>query len=317
MNAAIRGRGLLVLILALAFCSLLATAQDMAVLASFKGTVLVRRESGQTQRATGKERLFPGDEVRTNADGSASIMYYTGKEVHLSANQKHLLAKEVREEGFLSRLGKAFSNLLWSKEPPKSVLGATRSFGAVKRITGITPCYTVPRDSVIKFTWSDSKAETGSRYVVSILNSEGTVVKSATVKDTDEMTVPLSSLQPLTEKQVLRWHVLAMKAGQVSEEISFSVLSDSEMRQLRQDLVKIADLCSGDTTAYRRPLLEAMLYVDRGLFTAAEVSLMKVVQEKPNLAIGHELLGDVYAKIGKAELALAEKKLAQTLSAPE
>lgn len=313
----IRIRRSVKVLLALAFCALLATAQEKAVLASYKGTVFVTRESGRTQRATGKEKLFPGDEVRTSADGSALIMYYTGKEVYLSANQKHLLTKEVREEGFLSRLGKAFSSLLWRKEPPKSVLGATRSLNLRKHITAITPCHAVQQDSVFKFTWADTKAKPGSRYVVRIQNSEGAVVKSSTVTDTNEVVLSLSVLRSSTERQHFKWYVLATNTGQTSEEVTFSVLSDEEMRQLREDLSKIADLCRGDSSVYRRPLLEAMLYVDRDLFTEAEISLLKVVKEKPDLSIGHELLGDVYTKIGKLELAAAEKKLAQKLSTPQ
>jgi len=317
MNAMIRIRRSVIVLFALAFCALLAIAQDKAVLASFKGTVFVTRASGQTQRATGKEKLFPGDEVRTTGNGSAFIMYYTGKEVYLSPNQKHILPKEVQEEGFLSRLGRAFSSLLWRREPPKTVLGATRSLNLQKHIHAITPCYAMQQDSIFRFMWTDTKAKAGSRYLVSILNSEGAVVKSANVTDATEAVLVLSVPRPSKKRQELRWHVRALNTGQTSDEVTFSVLSDGEMRELRDDLGKIADLCRDDSPAYRKPLLEAMLYVDRELFAAAEISLKKVIKEKPDLSIGHELLGDVYTRMGRLELAEAEKKLAEKLSAPQ
>jgi hypothetical protein len=316
MKTMIRFRVLVLTLLALALCSFIAGAQDMAVLASFKGTVIVTRESGQTLRVTGKEKLFPGDQVRTNSDGAALIMYYTGKEVYLVANQNHLLAKAVREDGFFSRLGKVFSSILWSKEPSKSVLGATREFKEGKSIRGISPSFVVTKDSDLKFKWVDTKSEPGSNYVVSVKNSDGTVVKSAAVKNADEVVMPLSGLK-LKENRQLQWHVLAMKTGQTSEETTFSVLSDSDMKLLQTDLSKVAELCKADPSVSRRALLEAMLYIDRNLFISAEASLQKVVEAKPDLAVGHELLANVYTKIGRTEQAEAEKKLAQKLSVPQ
>jgi hypothetical protein len=313
MNVMIRIRVLALILVALGLFSFLASAQDMAVLASFKGTVILTKESGATQRITGKEKLFPGDQVRTNADGSALIMYYTGKEVYLTPNQKHLLPKAVREEGFLTRLGKVFSSILWSKEPSKSVLGATREFKEGKSIRGISPSYVVVKDADLKFAWVDTKSEPGSNYVVSVKTSDGTVVKSAVVKNVNEVMMPLTDLK-LAGKGQLQWHVLDMKTGQTSEETMFSVLSDAEMKKLNQDLAKIGDLCKGDPSVSRRALLEAMLYIDRNLFISAEVSLQKVVAAKPDLALGHELLSSVYTKIGRAEQADAERKLAQKLS---
>jgi hypothetical protein len=307
------GRALVLVTLAAGLFALAATAQDMAVLASFKGTVILTKESGLTQKVTGREKLYPGDKVRTNADGSAMVMYYTGKEVYLTPNQNLILAKAVREEGFLSRLGKVFSSILWSKEPSKSVLGATREFREGKSIRGISPSFVVAKDGDIKFCWIDTNSEPGSTYVVSVKNGEGTVVKSAAVKNASDVVMPLAGLK-LTSTRQLQWHVLDMKTGQTSEETSFVVLSDAETKQLQRDLNKVADLCKGEPAPTRQPLLEAMLYIDRNLFISAEASLEKIVAAKPDLAIGHELLSTVYAKIGRTERAESEKKLAQKLS---
>ena len=118
------------LLLTLVLGSYLAAAQDVGLLTSVKGTVVVKKSSGQSQRASVKDALSVGDEVATANGASATLMYYTGKEVYLSSNKTYVVAKEGKEDTFLTRLANVFSNLLWSRQKTKSVLGASRGFDA-------------------------------------------------------------------------------------------------------------------------------------------------------------------------------------------
>lgn len=94
-----------------------------------------------------KAKLLPGDELSTMSDASATVLYYTGKEVSLGANKRHVVAKGAEQDSFLKRLGSVFSSLLWSRGSSRSMLGATRRLGNGRSVPlhGIYPCMNTVR----------------------------------------------------------------------------------------------------------------------------------------------------------------------------
>ena len=154
------------IVLLLSACSLLAPAQNAALFTSVKGIVNIKKSSGQIIRASAKDGLAAGDEVSTSNGASAALMYYTGKEVTLSANKTYVVAKEAKEDSFLNRLASVFSNFLWSKEKSKSVLGASRGFepNVNQSVNGIYPSYAVERVT-------SRPAHDVTRYVLDNLSS--------------------------------------------------------------------------------------------------------------------------------------------------
>lgn len=300
-------------LLALVFCSYLATAQDVGLLTSVKGTVVLKKASGESHRASVKEGVSVGDEVSTSNDASATIMYYTGKEVYLSANKKYVIAKEGKQDSFWNRLTTVFSNLLWSKGPSKSVLGASRGLDtAANRIRGIYPSHAVYRDTVLKFEWRDTQSKPGMRYEVTVRNDIGNIVTSATVAGSNTVLVLIVGLKQTADVQY-RWQVRDLKSGLTSKETMFAFLSDAEKERFAEAMQRIRDECKDDASGTRMALLEALLYIDFNLVMQAEASLTKLVKQNPDFAVGHELLADVYMKAGKIEDALAEQKVVRSL----
>ncbi len=292
--------------------SLFAFAQDIAVLTSLKGDVVIRNASGEL-RAVGKTKLLPGDEVLTSNNASAVIMYYTGKEIYLAANKKHVVAKEETESSFLKRLGSIFSNLLWSEKPSKTMLGAARGLGDLRKhvLRGIYPSHALLRDNTLTFEWIDTQRKQGRKYGLAVWDRSEYVRTSMTVRDTTRVSMKLESLG--TVDDTLRWQVTEINAGFQSNEIPFFFLSDSEKDALAGDLQRIREAFGKDSTAFRRYLYESVLYIDLDLLMEAEASLIRLLQLQPDFVPAHEMLADVYAKIGKHDEALEEQKTIRSL----
>ena len=302
------------IVLLLSVCSFFAQGQNAALFTSVKGIVNVKKSSGQILRASPKDGLAPGDEVSTLNGASAALMYYTGKEVSLPANKTYVVAKEEKEDSFLNRLASVFSNLLWSKEKAKSVLGASRGFKPTlnRSVTGIYPSFTVERGPVLLFEWSDNQPKSGVNYIVTLRNEKGDIEKSVTVSDANRVLVPIARMNLIAGSKY-RWQVRDQKATVASRDVEFTLLSDVDKEKLDQYRERLKDVCQNDSTGFRYTLLEAMLCLDSNLLMQAESSLSNLVQLKPEFVVGHEMLVDVYRKVGKVEEAHAQQKVLQTL----
>ena len=302
------------IVLLLSACSLLAPAQNAALFTSVKGIVNIKKSSGQIIRASAKDGLAAGDEVSTSNGASAALMYYTGKEVTLSANKTYVVAKEAKEDSFLNRLASVFSNFLWSKEKSKSVLGASRGFepNVNQSVNGIYPSYAVERGPVLLFEWSDNQSNPGTTYVVTLRNEKGDIEKSVTVSDANRVLLPIARMS-LVAGAKYRWQVRDQKSMVASKDVEFSLLSDVDKEKLDQYRQRLKDVCQNDSTGFRYTLLEAMLCLDSNLMMQAESSLSNLVKLKPEFVVGHEMLVDVYKKVGKVEEAYAQQKVLQTL----
>jgi hypothetical protein len=279
-----------------------------------KGIVNVKKPSGQILRASARDGLAPGDEVSTSNGASAALMYYTGKEVTLSSSKTYVVAKEAKEDSFLGRLATVFSNLLWSKEKSKSVLGASRGFEPTvnRSVNGIYPSFAVERGPVLLFEWNDTQSQPGASYVVTLRSETGEVVKTVTVSDANRVLLPIARMN-LVAGAKYRWQVRDQKSSLISKDIEFSLLSDTEKVRLDEYRQRLKDVCKNDSTGFRYTLLEAMLCLDSNLLMQAESSLSNLVTMKPDFVVGHEMLVDVYRRVGKVEEAYAQQKVLQTL----
>jgi hypothetical protein len=298
--------------------SVVVVAQDVALISAVKGSVSIKSVSGQITPAAIKAKLLPGDEVSTMGGASATVLYYTGREIDLGANKKHVVGKGTEEESFLNRLGKVFSNLLWSSQSSRSMLGATRRVGRESSVPlrGIYPCLKTVRGKTLMFEWLDLRPKSERQYEVIIRKADGGIVKKTTVQDTTAAALAIAEagLAPGVE---YRWQVQEIGTAKAAGEITFAFLSDDETGRLDKSLKQIDAECSNDTSPFRRVLLRSLLYMDFDLMREAESSLSELVQLKQDFAIGHEMLAEVYAKVGKLDQALTEQRIASSLTEVE
>ena len=290
-------------------------AQDVALISTVKGAVSIKSPSGQVTPASVKSKLLPGDEVSTMKDASATVLYYTGKEVNLGANKRYVVAKGTEEDSFLKRLGRVFSGLLWSNGSSRSMLGATRKVGKEVNppLRGIYPRMNTVRGKTLMFEWLDLRPKSKRQYDVIIRKADGGLLKKTTVQDTTMAAIVIADAE-LTPGVEYRWQVQEPGTGKAAGEIGFTILSDDETGKLNKSLKQIDAECRKDTSAFRRVLLQSLLYVDSDLLREAESSLSRLVQLKHDFAIGHEMLAEVYARVGKMDDALTEQRIADSLT---
>jgi hypothetical protein len=314
----IRTTQLLEFVLLVVLGSFVVVAQDVALISTLKGSVSIKSASGQVTPASIKAKLLPGDEVSTMKDASTTVLYYTGKEVNLAANKRYVVAQGTEEDSFLKRLGRVFSNLLWSSGSSRSMLGATRKVGkeASVSLRGVHPCMNVLRGNMLMFEWLDLRFVSARRYELIVRKADGSIVKRVTVQDTTLAAITISDTE-LAPGQEYRWQVWDLGSEKGAGEIAFTVLSEDKIRKLDESLKQIDAECSKDTSGFRRVLLRSLLYVEFDLMREAESSLSTLVQLKPDFAIGHEMLAEVYAKVGKLDQALTEQRIASSLTDTE
>ena len=295
-------------------CSFLATAQEVALITALKGEVTLKKGTGEVRRAAIKDGLLPGEELTTAVSGTASVLYYTGEEIVLGAGKTYVVAQGMKEESFLKRLASVFSNLIWSKKKTNSVLGSSRGFEPKTQsgLLGVYPSFNIVRGPVIPFEWIDSREKDKRSYVVSLRNEHGGLIKTVTVTDANRVLLPVARLD-LATGATYRWEVRDQIAKLASQEISFSFLPEQGNEALEQSRRKLMDVCKNDTTQFRYTLLEAMLYLDSNLIMQAESTLLDLVKLKPDFVVGHEMLAEVYRRVGKIDDANAELKAVRSI----
>jgi hypothetical protein len=137
-------------------------------------------------------------------------------------------------------------------------------------------------------------------------------MKSVTVSDANRVLLPIARMN-LVAGGKYRWQVRDQKSSLTSKDIEFSLLSDADKERLDSYRQRLKDVCKNDSTGFRYTLLEAMLCLDSNLMLQAESSLLSLITLKPEFVVGHEMLVDVYRKVGKVEEAYAQQKVLQTL----
>lgn len=300
----------------LAFFSFsVAMAQDVAFFSKVKGTVKITDASGKEKKATTSTKLVDGDRVTTGADGSATIMYYTGREVVLAAKKTHSVKKKQEESSFLSGLYNTLSGLVWGQESNASMAGATRAWAgdANRMITATYPSETKILETEPVFKWSDHRKTAGKDFIVSIKSEISDFKYDINVSGVNEVAYPKTAPKLKVEEKYV-WTVKDAKGADVSPAVRFSLIDPSESQNMNDDLKEIQKVCNNDITNPQWYLLTAALYRDYGLMRQAETAIQNLIQLKPDMAQAHIMLATLYKETGRLEEAKLEEEAARKLS---
>lgn len=300
----------------LAFFSFsVAVAQDVAFFSKVKGTVKITDASGKEKKATTSTKLVDGDRVTTGADGSATIMYYTGREVVLAAKKTHSVKKKQEESSFLSGLYSTLSGLVWGQESNASMAGATRAWAgdANRMITATYPSETKILETEPVFKWSDHRKTAGKDFIVSIKSEISDFKYDINVSGVNEVAYPKTAPKLKVEEKYV-WTVKDAKGADVSPAVRFSLIDPSESQNMNDDLKEIQKVCNNDITNPQWYLLTAALYRDYGLMRQAETAIQNLIQLKPDMAQAHIMLATLYKETGRLEEAKLEEEAARKLS---
>ena len=303
-----------VLLLAL-FSVSIATAQDVAFFSKINGSVKITDANGKEKKATTSTKLTDGDKVTTGTDGSATIMYYTGKEVVLGAKKFHTVKKKQEESSFLSGLYSTLSGLVWGQSSDASMAGATRAWAgdANRMITATYPSETKILEAEPVFKWADHRKVAGKDFIVTIKSEISDFKYDINVSGVNEVAYPKTAPKLKVEEKYV-WTVKDASGADVSPAVKFSLIDPSESENMADDLKEIQKVCNNDITNPQWYLLTAALYRDYGLMRQAETAIQNLIQLKPDMAQARIMLATLYKETGRLEEAKIEEEAARKLS---
>lgn len=290
-------------------------AQDVAFFSSIKGTVKITDVKGKEKKATTNTKLADGDRVNTAANSSATIMFYTGKEVVLGANKAYTVKAKKEDNSFLSSLYSTLSGLIWGEGSNSSMAGATRAWAgdANRVITATYPSETKILEGEPVFKWVDHRKSPGNEYIVSIKSEISDFKYDIPVSGATEVVYPKTAPK-LKEEERYVWIVKDAKGKDVSPQVTFSLINPDDKSIMEEDLKEILKVCNGDNTNPQWYLLTAALYRDYGLMKQAENAILALIALKPDMAQAHIMLATLYKETGRLEEAKVEEDLARKLS---
>ncbi len=293
----------------------IAAAQDVAFFSKVKGDVTIVDAKGQKKAANLKIKLTDGDKVNTGANGSATIMYYTGKEVVLGSNKNHTVKKKQEESSFLSGLYSTLSGMVWGQESNASMAGATRAWAgdANRMITATYPSETKVLEPEPVFKWADHRKTPGKDYIVTIKSEISDFKYDINISGVTEVAYPKTAPKLKIEEKYV-WTVKDAKGPDVSPAVKFSLMDPGESETMADDLKEIQKVCNNDITNPQWYLLTAALYRDYGLMKQAETAIQNLIQLKPDMAQAHIMLATLYKETGRLEEAKIEEEAARKLS---
>jgi hypothetical protein len=292
-----------------------AQTKDVAFFSKMKGTIKITDANGKEKKATASTKLTDGDKVTTGKDGSATIMYYTGKEVVMGSNNTHAVKAKQEQSSFLSSLYGTLSSLIWGESSNTSMAGATRAWAgdANRMITATYPSETKILESEPVFKWVDHRKEPGKNYIVTIKSEISDFKYEINVSGVTEVAYPRTAPK-LKAEEKYTWTVKDVaKATDISPSVKFSMIDPNDNASLQGDMKEILKVCNGDNTNPQWYLLTSALYRDYGLMKQAENSILALIALKPDMAQAHIMLATLYKETGRLEEAKLEEDTARKL----
>ncbi len=309
---------LITLMLMVTWVTAAVVSQDkgVAFFSKIKGNVKVIDAKGKETKATTSTKLNDGDKVVTDATSTATVTYYTGKEVSLAAKKSHVVKSKSEDNSFLSSLYGTLSGLIWGESSGSSMAGATRAWAgdANRMITATYPSETKILEMEPVFKWADHRKTPGKDYIVVIKSEISDFKYEIPVSGATQIAYPKAAPK-LKEDEKYIWTVKDAKGADVSPDVRFSLIHPDDKSTLEDDLKEVLKVCNGDNTNPQWYLLTAALYRDYGLMKETEIAIQSLVQLKPDMAQAHIMLATLYKETGRLEEAKIEEETARKLSA--
>jgi hypothetical protein len=306
-----------ILLILFLFASASVVAQDVAFFTSLKGSVVLKRAGEQPRSAVLLDKLTIGDEIQTGENGSAAIMFYSGKELRLAKKETFTVTKDKESPGFLKRIASILSGLIWDTTQARIATGGTRGGLTMKRairalapgsISGLKLRY----QEDISFRWDDTKPSGETEYHLRIRKSAGAFDTTIAVKGSTVFVASSSGLG-LEQSAAYIWSVKDEKTNDGSRNRRFSFLSPKEEAELETELLQIEEQATGDGSDAQIALLSAALYWQYELYNDIEGLLISFTVKHPEFLPAYEILVAVYDKLEMDERAADTKKIIQSV----
>jgi len=288
-------------------------AQEMAFVVSCRGTVKVKDAAGNEKDAVINMKLKEGDVISTGADGSANLMYFSGKEVILGSKSNHKLVKRT-EPSVLTNLYKVMADMMTEKDS-KDLVGATRAWASDSNRT-LVPLYPAETKVMEKepvFEWKDKRGTADHEYVVVLRGQVTDFEYEIPVQGVTRVSYP-STAPALINQERYTWSVKDAGSSYVSPIVNFSLIAEEDRTELQQELTDILAICNSDNTNAQWHLLSSAVYRRFSLMKQAENAVQLLVANKPDMAQAHVMLATLYKEMGRFEDAKAQEEIIRELT---
>jgi hypothetical protein len=277
---------------------------------SGRGRVEVRAAGAQDWRAAAPlQALRPGDAVRATADAWGVIVLSGGRGTVKvdAAGSPHLVAGprpgETRTQKAAGLLEASLNFLsAGAQEAPRARLSSRAS---------PPPVILSPRNGpvlpdALAFEWLGS---TFAQYTIRVAGPGGLVLERTGVRG-GEFAYPAgaSPLAPGT-----RYTVQVIGTRHPPQEAWFEVVEPGRAQAIRRDLAELEQALGPATSPNTRAALRAGFLASHGLLHDARLALLAALAQDPEEPALHELLGNLYAKVGLPEQAAKSYEEAQFL----
>jgi hypothetical protein len=284
-----------------------------ALIVDLTGTVTVQRaEKMKPEKAVWGMQLQGGDQIGTGASSSVSILFVNNTLITLGASSTITIDRKLPAKRGAERSSLDVSSAISSDKP----LGSFRESGEgeVALLAGLRSSATddimlvYPRKSKIpksrpRFEWNAT--EPFDRYVVSVYNESG-IVWSQTTRDQSVLFPP--DEPPLAKGQSYFWNVKGERMFEESRSVDmeFAVDDANNVDRVRQTAEDIRALFENDTTSYSYKFIAGSFWEQEGYLHEARAyfeDLEGAYSDAPRI---HQILGNLYAKMGLKDLAISE-----------
>jgi hypothetical protein len=253
--------------------------------------------------------LRPGDQIRVTADGRAVIALTGGGLQTVTAGNSPYTVVSARGDSGSDRVHGLLTGVTQfllgrAQEPAYQSLSVR---GAAEPARIVAPRATKVLAGPVTFEWTGPRA---AAYRVRVEGASGLVWEQDGLTR-QPVTYPAAApaIQPGAR---YTWTLDA--PGQATQRAEFETLPTGEAERVRAAL---ADLSPGTLSGYPAGtlvLLRAGFLVQQGLYADARRELVAGIATDPDEASLHQLLADVYARIGLDSLAAEESDEAQYLA---
>jgi hypothetical protein len=268
-----------------------------------EGQVEVKRASLPDWRSAGPLRaLESGDAVRTSRDATVVILL-TGSRgtVKVDAKNSPFVVPGSGPTTEPTKLGRGWILLEESVKALLKVSNDARQTPLGTRGHARPPVIVTPRNGPvlphsIVFEWLGRRA---SRYTIRVIGPSGLVFERRYLAGV-KVTYPPEAA-PLAAG--VRYYVQVTTGGEPSQEAWFEVVDPVRAETIRRDLAELAatdgPMLSPDTLVAVR----AAYLANQGLLADSRLTLVRALDNQPDEATFHVLLGDIYERLGLPEQA--------------
>lgn len=307
------------------FCSLRAqeSPSHQALIIDLSGEVTVQRpERLSPEKATWGMQLHKGDRIESRKNSTASILFVNNTLISLGPSSSMTIEQRFPAHADEERGSLDVSSAIPEDRPLLSFRDTGE--GEVALLAGLRSSdandilLVSPRKSKIPnvrplFQWS--VAMPFERYVVSVYSDSGIVWTHKT--KSLSVTFPAEE-RPLKGGRSYFWNVKGeqMFREYRSEDVEFTIDDAASVARIRGTVEEIRTLFKGDTASHSYKFIVASFYEQEGYLDEARgyfEDLQAAYQDAPRI---HEILGNLYAKMGLKDLAIIEFQKALLVGPP-